>query len=551
MVFARVGMGRQQTEVNLMEANNQFSDSAGTELLDLASDHLITSTQVWLEASDVMNKDVATMPPDGTAVKAAEMMAERSISSIIIVDAGSIAGIITETDLLRRVAAKDMNLNEMTVSEIMSWPVEVIPPDISALDASVVMDTKHIKRLPVVDDGRLVGVVTQTDLVQVLTSYGMWKNVQDIMSKDVAEIQRKAPVAEAAQIMASKKISCIVILDGDDVVGVFTERDLLKRVVAQQKDAVHTKMEEVMSSSVMSVPPNYSVLSAKKTMENTNISRLVVMKDEKLCGIVTQTDILTAMKNKLQEEEEKNLSLLEKSKSSIYTMDLDGKITYVNPAFMRLLKVSDTTELVGQPFLPERFWVNPEEKIPLLRELKKGNIETRELALKTSKGGSIYVTLFSILTKNVHGQVSGIQGMLHDITDRKLAEDNLKEEIVKREEAEAKLQRFKINPRVVKRWYKTEDAYRNAVRALQEAEPFAGVKKHLQDAVNEAMATLKLVGERNTEFDEVRNLFNLLDTPKVTAKKAVNETRRLLNWLGRKAPSEAGLWFIERRGDDE
>jgi len=106
MVFARVGMGRQQTEVNLMEANNQFSDSAGTELLDLASDHLITSTQVWLEASDVMNKDVATMPPDGTAVKAAEMMAERSISSIIIVDAGSIAGIITETDLLRRVAAK-------------------------------------------------------------------------------------------------------------------------------------------------------------------------------------------------------------------------------------------------------------------------------------------------------------------------------------------------------------------------------------------------------------------------------------------------------------
>jgi len=439
----------------------------------------------------------------------------------------------------------------MTVSEIMSWPVEVIPPDISALDASVVMDTKHIKRLPVVDDGRLVGVVTQTDLVQVLTSYGMWKNVQDIMSKDVAEIQRKAPVAEAAQIMASKKISCIVILDGDDVVGVFTERDLLKRVVAQQKDAVHTKMEEVMSSSVMSVPPNYSVLSAKKTMENTNISRLVVMKDEKLCGIVTQTDILTAMKNKLQEEEEKNLSLLEKSKSSIYTMDLDGKITYVNPAFMRLLKVSDTTELVGQPFLPERFWVNPEEKIPLLRELKKGNIETRELALKTSKGGSIYVTLFSILTKNVHGQVSGIQGMLHDITDRKLAEDNLKEEIVKREEAEAKLQRFKINPRVVKRWYKTEDAYRNAVRALQEAEPFAGVKKHLQDAVNEAMATLKLVGERNTEFDEVRNLFNLLDTPKVTAKKAVNETRRLLNWLGRKAPSEAGLWFIERRGDDE
>jgi len=534
-----------------MEANNQFSDSTGTELLDLASDHLITSTQVWLEASDVMNKDVATMPPDGTAVKAAEMMAQRSISSVIVVDAGSIAGILTETDLLRRVAAKDMNLNEMTVSQIMSWPVEVIPPDISALDASVVMDTKHIKRLPVVDDGRLVGIVTQTDLVQVLTSYGMWKNVQDIMSKDVAEIQRKAPVAEAAQIMASKKISCIVILDGDDVVGVFTERDLLKRVVALQKDAVHTKMEEVMSSSVMSVPPNYSVLSAKKTMENTNIRRLVVMEDEKLCGIVTQTDILTAMKNKLQEEEEKNLSLLEKSKSSIYTMDLDGKITYVNPAFTRLLKVPDTAELIDHSFLPQRFWVNPEEKIPLLRELKKGNIETRELALKTSKGGTIYVTLFSTLTKNVHGQINGIQGTLHDITERKEAEDNLKQEIARRKEAEAKLRSFRVKPKVVKKWYKTEDAYRNAVKALQGDEPFASVKGHLRNAVGEAVAALKSAGKRNTEFKEVRNLFGLLDTPKVTAKKAVNETRRLLNWLGRKAPPEAGLWFIEQRGDDE
>lgn len=534
-----------------METNNQFSDSAGTELLDLASDHLITSTQVWLEASDVMNKEVATIPPDGTAVKAAETMAEKEISSVIVVDAGSVAGILTETDLLRRVAAKDMNLNEMTVSEIMSCPVEVIPPDLSALDASVVMDTKHIKRLPVVDDGRLVGVVTQTDLVQVLTSYGMWKNVGDIMSKDVALIQRKAPVAEAAQIMASQKISCIVILDGDDVVGVFTERDLLKRVVALQRDPAHTKMEEVMSSSVMSVPPNYSVLSAKKTMENTNISRLVVMEDEKLCGIVTQTDILTAMKNKLQEEEEKNLSFLEKSKSSIYTMDLDGKITYVNPAFMRLLEVSDTTELIGHSFLPERFWVKPEEKIPLLRELKKGNIETRELALKTSKGRTIYVTLFSTLTKNVHGQINGIQGMLHDITERKLAEENLKREIARRKEAEAKLRSFRVKPKVVKRWYKTEDAYRNAVRAWQGNEPFADVKKHLRNAVGEAVAALKLAGKRNTEFSEVRNLFGLLNTPKVEAKKAVDETRSLLNWLGKKAPSEAGLWYIEHRGGDE
>ena len=85
--------------------------------------------------------------------------------------------------------------------------------------------------------------------------------------------------------------------------------------------------------------------------------------------------------------------------------------------------------------------------------------------------------------------------------------DPLRREIARRKEAEAKLRSFRVKPKVVKRWYKTEDAYRNAVKALQRDEPFANVKKHLRNAVGEAVAALKLAGKRNTEFDEVRNLF--------------------------------------------
>ena len=464
-----------------MEVKKQFRALIEAGKGDIEQEHPATSAQMWVQAADAMSKDVVVISPEETVVATAKRMAEEDISSIIVMDGGKVVGILTETDLVRMTATEDKYPDRVKVRQIMSSPVEVISPDLSAFEAGIIMETKHVKRLPILANEQLVGVVTQIDLIRALTSYGMWTNVAEIMSKDVVGIQRTDSVAKAAKIMASRKIACIVVQEGDEVVGVFTEADLLKRVVAIQKEPAETRMEEVMSSSVMSVPVDYSIINARKTMENTNIRKLVVMDGKKLCGIVTQTDIFMAIRNKVKEEEAKNLSLLKKSRSNIYTTDLEGKITYVNPAFMKLLEVSNSAQLMGQPFLPHRYWVNPKDRSIFLEELKNGGIETKELALKSSKGKTIHVMSFSTLTKNVNGEIDGIQGILHDITERKLTEENLKEEITKRKEAEAKLKAqhgtFRLNPRIVKGWYKTEDAYRNAAKAWQQGKTFPSIRK--------------------------------------------------------------------------
>jgi PAS domain S-box-containing protein len=232
-------------------------------------------------------------------------------------------------------------------------------------------------------------------------------------------VEGDAPVAEAAKIMAAHNISCIVAMKAKKPVGVLTERDLLKRVVALQKDPAQIKMAAVMSAPVKSIPPHYSIFSASRIMEKMNIRRLIIMENNQLRDIVTQTDIFRAVEKKLQAEEEKKVDLLEKSQNAIYTIDLDGKITYVNPAFMKLLELSDLKEVINQPFLPQRFWLNPKERTRFLSRLKAGTLETAELALKNSKGKKIYVTLFSTLTKNIHGQINGSQGILYDITAKK------------------------------------------------------------------------------------------------------------------------------------
>ena len=386
---------------------------------DVPSERPVTSFRLWLEVGDVMSKEVISVCPDETVVSAAKIMSDRGISCIVVGKHKEVLGILTETDFLKKIADKQKDFGDTRVRDVMSSPVASVPYETSILEAGRIMEQKHIKRLPIVKENQLVGIVTQTDLVRALTSYGMWRDVAEIMTRNVAGVPGDATVAEAAELMTRRNVSCVVTLEDDQAVGVLTERDLLTRVVARKKDPAKVKMKEVMTSPVTSVAPSCSVFSAGRMMEEMNVRRLIVADKKHCCGIVAQTDIFRVVKKKLEEDETENLELLEKSESNIYTNDLDGITTYVNPALVKLLELSGPEELVNQPFLPERFWCNPKERIPLSRELERGSVKTKELALKTARGKRIHITLFSTFTKNIHGEINGSQGVFYDITAKK------------------------------------------------------------------------------------------------------------------------------------
>ena len=456
-----------------MKNKKWLNDLVAIQGSAVSSGRLITSSRTWLEVADVMSRNVATASPDALVISAAKVMAEKKISCLVVMDHQDVAGILTETDVLRRVVRNGQNFYRTKLAQIMSSPVETVSSDLSVLDASEIMGEKHIKRLPVLEGGKLVGIVTQTDLVQALTSYGLWKDISEVMSLNVAGIQSTASVAEAAEVMTSQEISCIIALDGEEVAGILTEKDLLGRVVALHKDPADVKIEHVMSSPVASIPSTCSIFCANKIMEEMNVRRLVVMKDKRLCGIVTQTDIFMAVRSRLQAEEERHFRSLEQSKDNIYTADLEGRITYVNPAFMELLEVCDPAELIGLPFLPDKFWLNPQEGKQFLDDLRKRNIESKELALRTLRGNKIYVTVFCSLTKNIHGEINGSQGIVYDVTPNK--------ELVALREAEEELE--KLNEHL-------KSAVWDLKRANRELQEFAYVAAHDLKTPLRAIGTL-------------------------------------------------------------
>lgn len=258
-----------------------------------------------LKVSDIMSRQIVTATMDDTVFTAAKRMSENNVSCVVVIDDEMVIGILTDKDILKGIAGNDTDFHRLHIGQRMSSPVETVSPEELVTVTGKTMEAKHIKRLPVVDGGALVGIITQTDVMRGLISVSPLGAVSEIMSSKVASVDSGASIAEAARIMAANGISCLVVMHRQDVAGIITEKDLLRRVVALHKNPATTQVVDIMSFPIIAISPAYSVLSAGKKMDTMRLHRLVVMdRQKKVCGIITQTDILKAVRAELERLEQ-------------------------------------------------------------------------------------------------------------------------------------------------------------------------------------------------------------------------------------------------------
>ncbi|UCE15257.1 MAG: CBS domain-containing protein [Candidatus Bathyarchaeota archaeon] len=117
----------------------------------------------------IMVKNVITMEKDVSANDAVEIMNKNRIGCLVVVDQDRVVGILTERDVLERIVGKCRDPKETRVSDIMTKQVIVGKPDMQLAEASKLLLEKKVKKLPIVDGNRLVGLVTLTDIVRVAT----------------------------------------------------------------------------------------------------------------------------------------------------------------------------------------------------------------------------------------------------------------------------------------------------------------------------------------------------------------------------------------------
>jgi CBS domain-containing protein len=235
-------------------------------------------------------------------------MGEKRVGSLIVVKYDTPVGIITERDLLREVVRRGISLEkdwlvggvsiqEEKVEEIMSYPLTTISLNSQIKGAAQMMIEKKIRRLGVRDSGKLVGIITASDLVRSLPeipeTMRVWFEVDYFMTEGVVTADGETSVENVAKIMGEKGIGSVIITRDGEPAGIFTERDLLTKFLAKEK-SLKVEVGGVCSSPLITAPIGISVHDAAEVMATKHVRRLPITKDGNLVGILTARDLVEA-----------------------------------------------------------------------------------------------------------------------------------------------------------------------------------------------------------------------------------------------------------------
>jgi len=247
----------------------------------------------YKKAKEIMTKKVFTITPEASMFQAAKIMGEKHIGSLIVTKYQTPVGIVTERDLLTKVLALEKNLKTQTVENVMSYPLVSIDSTTKIKEAAQTMINKK-GRLAVFDSGKLVGIITASDLIRSLPQIDETQaKVDDFMTTQVITADEKTPINQVTKIMGNKRIGSVIITKKENPTGIFTERDLLTSLLSKDKPLT-TQVGKKSSSPLITQPSGISIHQAAITMTLKHIRRLPITKKEKLIGIITARDLVEA-----------------------------------------------------------------------------------------------------------------------------------------------------------------------------------------------------------------------------------------------------------------
>jgi len=254
-----------------------------------------------------MHRYLEVIPPETTIVEAAERMREKSLGSLLVeltdaegrMSGGS--GIVTETDLIRKVLAKGMDPSLTMVDQIMTSPLLTITPDRPMLDASHLMEANHIRYLCVSDKDEIVGIISMRDLARhFVDSEGgpirdldnVYRPLSVLMRTTMETIASERTVLEAAQTMAEKRIGSLLVIEAGEMVGIVTETDVVRKGISARLPASSTHVGAVMNYPLIQIDINRTVRDASRLMAEQRIRHLAVTEENKVVGLLSVRDLV-------------------------------------------------------------------------------------------------------------------------------------------------------------------------------------------------------------------------------------------------------------------
>ncbi len=253
---------------------------------------------------DFMHRYLEVVAQETTVTAVAERMRVKQIGCLLVEPddpTGGPIGILTETDLVRKVLAAGVDPVMATAGQVMASPILTITGDRTMLDASHVMETNHIRHLCVVEAGEIVGIISVRDLVRSFVDVEngsvsgldtVYRPLSILMATAFATIPSDASLLTAAQLMREKRLGSLLTIEAGEIVGIVTECDLVRKGLAVNRAAAQARVGAVMSSPLLSIDVNRTVRDASKVMAEQGVRHLTVTESGKIVGILSVRDLV-------------------------------------------------------------------------------------------------------------------------------------------------------------------------------------------------------------------------------------------------------------------
>jgi len=254
-----------------------------------------------MKVKDVMTKDVIFVDKDVNLRQVLKLMKKHSITKIPVVEDKKLIGVITDNIIaykLGSIRKKGIPASRLHASSVTDKVFETVSPDTDVKTILKKVGEPGPTMLNVVVDDYLVGVVTKADLLPLVTGN---TKLRDIMNKQVITVSSDDRVIHARRIMINENIARLPVVDDGKLVGIISDTEIafaladIKRSFSLGRQKHH--LEELLVGDVMKSPAiwttsNISVTDAAKIMMKKNIGFLPIIENENIDGVVTRTDLL-------------------------------------------------------------------------------------------------------------------------------------------------------------------------------------------------------------------------------------------------------------------
>ncbi len=276
------------------------------------------------EIMAIATRDVVSVPPTMPILAAVETMTNCGFRRLPVVDAGSrkLRGIVTSGDIINFMGGGDkFNLVRIKhdgnllsainepVRSIMTQQMTTLPDSASINDAIDIIVNRRVGGMPIVDnDGVLVGIVTERDVMKVLATERSGLCVNDIMSTALRITNPDCPIRIVTRDMTTNRFRRLPVVSNDVVYGIITTTDIMKylgtkKVFSQLKtgdidEVMDLAVRNLVSGNLFTISPERSINEAAREMVDRNVGALPVIENTRLVGLVTEFDLVKALSRK-------------------------------------------------------------------------------------------------------------------------------------------------------------------------------------------------------------------------------------------------------------